>query len=74
MCKICLAIKRPLCYAFMDLEKAFDRVPREVIRRWLWKAGVEKWLAEVAMAVYEDEQTAVRADECPSILVGLQEG
>ena len=31
-------------FGFVDLEKAFDRVPREVIRWTMHKLGVEEWL------------------------------
>ena len=30
--EICVAKRRALYYAFVDLEKAFDRIPREVVR------------------------------------------
>ena len=33
-----LAKERPLYYAFVDLEKVFDRIPREVVR-WASKNG-----------------------------------
>ena len=51
---------RRLYYAFVDLEKAFDRVPREVVRWALRKAGVEDWLVETVMAMYEGAEMAVR--------------
>jgi len=35
---------KKLYFAFIDLEKAFDRVPREVTRWALRKAGVKEWL------------------------------
>ena len=36
-----LAKKKELFFAFVDLKKAFDRVPREVVRWSLRRAGVE---------------------------------
>ena len=36
----------------MGLEKAFDRVPREVIRWAVRKLGVEQWLVSAVMSVY----------------------
>ena len=34
------AKKKKMCYSFVDLEKVFDRVPREVVRWALRKLGV----------------------------------
>ena len=35
---------KKLYFGFVDFEKAFDRVPREVIRWAMRKLGVEEWL------------------------------
>ena len=35
---------RELWWAFVDLEKAFDRVPRKVVEWAMRKLGVEEWL------------------------------
>ena len=35
---------KKLYFGFVDLEKAFDRVPREVIQWAVRKLGVEEWL------------------------------
>jgi len=35
---------KKLYFGFVDLEKAFDRVPREVISWAMRKLGVEEWL------------------------------
>ena len=54
---------KKLYFAFVDLEKAFDRVPREVTRWALRKAGVEEWLVKAVMAMYEGAQTVFRTTE-----------
>ena len=36
--------KKKLYYAFVDLEKEFDRVPRGVVRWALRTLGVDEWL------------------------------
>ena len=61
-------------YAFIDLQKVFDRVLREVIRCALRK---EEWLVETVVALYEEAETAVRtADgiiDWFNVLVGLHQ-
>jgi len=44
---------------FVYLEKAFDRVPREVIKWTVRKLGVE-WLVSAIMSVYMGSRTVVR--------------
>ena len=42
---------KKLYFGFVDLEKASDRVPREVIRWAMGKLGVEEWLIAAVMVV-----------------------
>ena len=44
----------------MDLEKAFDRVPREVIRWAMRRLGVEEWLVSAVMYMYTGAKKVVR--------------
>ena len=44
----------------MDLEKAFDRVPREMISWAMRKLGVEEWLLSAVMSMYSGAKTVVR--------------
>ena len=44
----------------MDLEKAFDRVPRQVISWAMRKLGVEEWLVSAVMSVYTGAKTVFR--------------
>jgi len=44
----------------VDLEKAFDRAPREVIRWAMRKLGVEEWLVSAVMSMYTGAKTVVR--------------
>jgi len=41
---------KKLYFGFVDLEKAFDTVPREVIRLAMRKLGVEEWLVSAVMS------------------------
>ena len=43
---------KKLYFGFVDLEKAFDRVPREVISWAKHKLGVEEWLVSAVMSMY----------------------
>ena len=53
------AKKKKLYYAFMDLEKTFHRVPREVVRWALRKQGVDEWLIRTVIALYTEVCTVV---------------
>ena len=75
--------RKKFYFAFVDLEKAFDRVPREVTRWALVrvrskKARVEEWLMNAVMAMYEGAQTVVKTTEGDSnafnVKVGLHQG
>ena len=65
-------------YAFVDLEKAFDRVPREVVRWALRKLCVDEWLIRTVMALYTEACTVVRTfaglSESFEVKVGLHQG
>ena len=51
---------KDLYMVFVDLEKAFDRVPREIVQWAMRKLGVEEWLVRIVMKMYEDLRTVVR--------------
>ena len=42
-----LTKKKDLYFTFIDLEKAFDRVPRQVVTWALRKIGLEEWIIRV---------------------------
>jgi len=48
---------KKLYFGYMDLEKAFDRVPREVISWAMRKLGVEEWLVLAVMSMYTGAKT-----------------
>ena len=64
--------------AFVDLEKAFDRVPREVVWWALRCLGVDEWIVSVIKAMYEDATTTVRVNgresKAFSVRVGVHQG
>jgi len=50
---------KKLYFGFVDLNRAFDRVPREVISWAMRKRGVEEWLASAVMSMYTGAKTVV---------------
>ena len=73
-----LAKKKDLWMAFVDLEKAFDRVPREVVWWALRSLGVDEWLVSVIQAMYADTSTMVKLNGKVSkgfnVKVGVHQG
>ena len=49
--------------AFVDLEKAFDRVPRKVIWWALRKHGVDEWIMGLVQGMYSNARSRVRVGE-----------
>ena len=73
-----LAKKKDLWMAFVDLEKAFDRVPREVLWWALRELGVDEGLVTVIKAMYADTLTMVklsgRVSKGFGVKVGVHQG
>ena len=70
--------RRELWMAFVDLEKAFDRVPREVLWWALRRLGVEKGMIRLIKAMYAGSTTAVKVQgegtESFEVKVGVHQG
>ena len=49
-----LAKNKKLYFAFVDLEKAFDRVPRKVFWWAMRKLGIEEWIVRFVQAMYNN--------------------
>ena len=54
--------KNKLFFVFADLEKAFDRVPREVICFALGQKYVPEYFVDVVISLYKGCKTAVSVD------------
>ena len=64
--------------AFVDLEKAFDRVPRDVIWWAMCKLGTDEWLVRLVQSMYKDVRSRVRVGDGYSeefgVGVGVHQG
>ena len=73
-----LAASKRLYMAFVDLEKAFDRVPRKVIWWALRNLGVEEWIVQLVWGMYANARSRVRVGEGYSeefeVKVGVHQG
>ena len=73
-----LVAGKPLFLAFIDLEKAFDRVPREVIWWSMRKLKIDEWLVRIVQSMYKEVRSKVRVgDEYSNsfdVWVGVHQG
>ena len=73
-----LAANKRLYMAFINLEKAFDRVPRKVIWWALRKLGVEEWIVRLVQGMYANARSHVRVGDGYSegfeVKVGVHQG
>ena len=69
---------KPLYFAVVDLEKAFDHVPRKILWWTMKRAGVEEWVICAINAMYENIKFCVRLNDQFSddfnITVGVHQG
>ena len=70
--------EKKLYMCFVDLEKAFDRIPRKVMEWALIKKGLAEVLVQAVMSLYESSRTKVRVgsgtlDEF-GVRVGVHQG
>ena len=63
---------------FVDLEKAFNRVPRRVLEWAMRKRGIPEAMVRAVMSLYEDGKTRVKVGlqlfEEFKVKVGVQHG
>ena len=73
-----LAANKPLYMAFIDLEKTFDRVPRDVIWWAMRKLGIDEWLVRLVQSMYKYVRSRVRVGDGYSeefgVGVGVHQG
>ena len=54
--------KKKLYLAFVNLEKAFDRFPRDVVRWPMRKLGVDESLIKTVMAMYKNSNSSAKVN------------
>ena len=73
-----LAKRRNLYLAFVDLEKAFDRVPRKVIWWAMRVVKIPEWIITLVKAMYDNARSRVRVDceysDVFSVNAGVHQG
>ncbi|KAK3520514.1 hypothetical protein QTP70_024128 [Hemibagrus guttatus] len=69
---------QPVHMCFVDLEKAFDRVPRGILWEVLWEYGVSGPLLRAVQSLYNQSRSLICIASCKSDLfpvhVGLRQG
>ena len=65
---------KTLYLSFVDLEKAFDRVPRKVLWWALRKLNVPEWLVNIIQAMYYNPSSKVCVESSYSDSFGVNVG
>ena len=63
-----------LFFAFVDLQKAFDRVPRKVLWWALQKVCIPEWIVHVIQVIYQNARSQVRVNNLFSDVFDVQVG
>ena len=67
-----------LYFAFVDLEKAFDRVPRKVLWWAMRSLGIDEWVVRLVQGMYNNARSRVRVGDSYSeefgVGVGVHQG
>ena len=66
--------EQKLCMCFVELEKAFDRVPSKVMEWALKKKRLAEVLVQAVMSLYEGSRTKVRVGSGTSEELGVRVG
>ena len=70
--------QRKLYCVFIDLEKAYDRVPREQLWYCMRKSGMAEKYVQLVQNIYEESETLVRCAvenaESFKVKIGLHQG
>ena len=65
---------RNLLFAFVDLEKAFDRVRRKVLWWALQKVGIPEWIVRVIQVMHQNTRSQLRVNNLFSDVFDVQVG
>ena len=70
--------KKKLYFAFLDLEKTFNRVPCSVLWWAMRKLGIDEWVVRLVKVMYDGANSRVRVNGCFSerfeVTVGVHQG
>ena len=70
--------KKNIYFAYFDLEKAFNRVPRRILWWAMRKLRVDEWIIQIVKSMYENAHSKVRITNSYSnainVSVGVHQG
>ena len=70
--------KKNIYFAYFDLEKAFNRVPRRILWWAMRKLRIDEWIIQIVKSMYENAHSKVRITNSYSnainVSVGVHQG